>query len=237
VQQTSDNGYIAVGTKSSDIYMIKTSSDGTEIWSRRFGTTSNSEAGSYIQQTSDGGYIIVGSIYYFDTYQDDVYVIKTTENGEVEWSETFGGAGRDFGTFAEQTTDGGYIITGVTMSFGVGTVYLLKISSAGSLIWQTSFGNNNLDRGDCVQQTSDGGFIIAGSSYSPTTGSDAYLIKTTNNGTKVWSRNFCGDNYDNASFVRQTSDGGYVITGTTRSMGAGDYDVYLIKTDKNGNVK
>ena len=98
--------------------------------------------------------------------------------------------------------------------------------------WNFTFGGLTLDRGYFVRQTSDGGFIIVGATGTP---EDVFLIKTDNSGSAIWTKTYGGGHFDYGFCVQQTSDGGYIITGTTWSFGSGSDDVYLIKTDSNGN--
>jgi len=243
VQQTVDGGYIIVGytnsfgAGSSDVYLIKTYPNGTIQWQKTFGGSGN-EYGNSVQQTSDGGYIITYWISPFDAAGWDVYLIKTYPNGTMQWQKAFGGSSFDMGSSVQQTSDGGYVIAGSTYSFGAGEsdVYLIKTNPNGIMQWHRTFGGSGVEWGNSVQQTSDGGYIIAGSTSSSGTGSnDAYLIKTYPNGNLQWQKTFGGSGSDSCYSVQQTSDGGYIITGSTNSFGAGDYDGYLIKTDPNGS--
>jgi hypothetical protein len=246
VQQTTDGGFIITGVELytedmppyedySDVYLIKTDSSGIEQWNKRFGESWYNDGGYSVQQTTDGGYIISGETRSFGNGSSDVYLIKTDANGIEQWNQTFGGVSTDGGYSVQQTTDGGYIITGYTWSFGNGSadVYLIKIDANGIEQWNQTFGGTSSDYGYSVQQTTDGGYIISAEtrSFGNLGSTDVYLIKTDGNGTEQWYQTFGGTDDDYGTSVQQTTDGGYIITG-----GADSYppDVYLIKTDANG---
>ena len=288
VQQTTDGGYIITGTTESfgnggsDVYLIKTDVNGDSLWTKTFGGI-DSDRGHSIQQTTDGGYIITGSTTSFGNGGFDVYLIKTDGSGNEQWTKTFGGTNGDEGFSVQQTTGGGYIITGYTVSFlGSRDVYLIKTDGNGDSLWTKTFGGtDHTVGGRSVQQTTDGGFIITGHknfivylmktdgngdslwtktfggigdwgfSVQQTTdggyiitgnitsfgngGSDVYLIKTDGYGDSLWTKTFGGIGDDYGFSIQQTTDGGYIITGSTISFGNGGYDVYLIKTDGNGD--
>jgi uncharacterized delta-60 repeat protein len=244
VQQTSDGGYIVAGFTFSfgagylDIFLIKTDANGNIQWAKTYGGTSNDYAYS-VQQTSDGGYILAGWTYSFSASSDDILLIKTDANGDVQWAKTYGGTDSDFAYSVQQTSDGGYILAGLTRSFGAGSddILLIKTDANGDIIWAKTYGGTNDDLAYSVQQTSDGGYILAGLTRSFGAGYlDIFLIKTDANGNIQWAKTYGGTSRDEAYSVQQTSDGGYMVAGYTQSFGAGGYDIFLIKTDANGDM-
>ena len=243
VAQTTDGGYILTGWRGSyigrhqnDIWLIKTDSEGDEQWNKTFGG-SGYDVGYCVTQTSDGGYIVIGKTWSYGAGCYDVWLIKTDSEGNKQWNRTFGGSDWDVGNCVAQTSDGGYIIAGRTTSYGAGAgdAWLIKTDSEGDEQWNKTFGGSGYDVGYCVTQTSDGGYIIAGEarSYADSRG-DAWLIKTDSEGDEQWSQTFGGLGYYDVSYsVDQTSDGGYIVTGWTRSYGAGRDSVWLIKVGVN----
>jgi len=207
------------------------------VWSQAYGG-GEGDWGYSVQQTTDGGYIMAGYTLTFGAGSYDVWLIKTDAEGNEMWSKTYGGSSWDYGNSIEQTSDGGYIITGYTGTYGAGgsDVWVIKTDAAGNEEWDQTFGGSGDDFGYGIQQTSDGAYILAAQTASYGAGlGDAWLIKIDSDGNEVWNQTFGGSADDLGSYVQQTSDGGYILTGYTGSYGAGNWDVWLIKTDDEGN--
>jgi hypothetical protein len=206
-------------------------------FAKTYGGT-GSEGAFSVQQTSDGGYIVAGRTYSFGAGWYDIFLIKTDANGNLRWAKTYRGTDYDGASHVQQTSDGGYMLAGVTRSFGAGEsdIFLIKTDADGNIQWAKTYGGTYSEEAYSVQQTSDGGYIVAGR-----TGSwpnyDIFLIKTDANGNIQWAKTYGGTNWDEARSVQQTSDGGYIVAGYTGSFGAGFYDIFLIKTDANGNIQ
>jgi hypothetical protein len=242
VQQTCDGGYISAGRTGSygsgggDFWLVKTDSNGKEQWNRTFGGTDYDYAHS-VMQTLDGGYILAGNTWSYDAGESDVWLVKNDAHGYEQWNMTFGGINDDSAYSVSQSAEGGYILAGETCSYGAGRsdVWLVKTDSKGYEQWNKTFGGINDDQAKSVRQTSDGGYILAGKTGSfGLDWSDVWLIKIDTNGNMQWNQTFGGNGGDWAESIQQTSDGGFIIAGTTTSYGAGHFDFWLIKTDSKG---
>ncbi len=209
------------------------------LWTRTYGGTGDDQFWN-MDLTSDGGFICVGPTTSFGSGQNDIYLVKINAVGTQQWHRTFGGSDNDFACSVQQTADGGFIIIGTTYSYGSGRddFYLIKTNASGAQQWYRVFGGSNYEWGNGVQQTGDLGYIIVGSTSSYGAGNeDVYVIKTDSTGSPQWERTLGGSDYDHGHKVQQTTDGGYIIVGSTASFGAGNYDVYLIKLDIIGNMQ
>ena len=237
--QTADGGYMMSGAiwvsdeAWYDIGLIKTDADGNALWKKTYGAGSyNIELGNAVVQTDDGGYWIAGSTDGISG-NDDFWAIRTDENGDTLWTKTYGGDNQEFASGGIQTSDGGFIITGSANSFGAGgdDVYVVKTDANGNELWSKTYGTDQMDYGNDIQECSDGGFIIAGTvnGYQ-----DGYLIRTDANGDTLWTHVYGGPLTDEFFSVKQTDDNGFIVTGKNMSEGAGDYDVWLLKTDALG---
>ncbi|NQV18876.1 MAG: T9SS type A sorting domain-containing protein [Armatimonadetes bacterium] len=244
VQQCSDGGYIIAGETNSfgagnyDVYLIKVDTIGDTLWTRTFGGTGIDRAES-VKETTDGGYIVAGNTGSFGAGGKDVYLIKTDVNGDMLWTKTFGAIDDEEGHSVILTIDEGYVIAGITESFGAGgrDVYLIKTNANGDTLWTSTHGGINDDRGYAVQQCNDGGYIIAGDTKSSGAGlSDFFLVKTDSNGGTSWTTAYGGSSIDIGYSLQQDSDGGYIIAGSTQSFNVGYFDIYLVKTDAIGDT-
>lgn len=242
VEQTSDNGYIIAGYTNSfgaglkDIYLMKTNEKGRVLWTKTYGGSDDDLAYS-VKQTSDNGYIIVGYTQSFGSGSADIYLVKTNNEGNVLWTKTYGGVHDDKGYSVQQMYDGGYIIVGYTCLCGAGVadVYIIRTDKEGDVVWAKTYGGMNDDRGYSIEQLSNRGYVIAGWTNSSGAGSyDAYVVRIDTLGNILWEKTYGGASFDAALSVQQTADRGFIIAGHTHSFSAGDADVYLIKTDEDG---
>ena len=243
VEQTRDGGFIIVGNKEYDIWLIKTDMNGDTLWSQNLGGS----FGSDVKQTTDGGYIITGTKEGF-YYDDDVVLIKTDSSGSVIWEKTFGTPPLgdpiiDAGYSVQQTTDKGYVVAGIKgfiwTPMWPPDLWLIKTDSLGNYQWSRVHHHPQgwiWEEGSEVQVTSDNGYIIVGSAGTSSATKNVWLIKTNSNGDTLWTKTFGGMEDDHGNSVQKTTDGGFLIAGSTKSFGAGEDDIWLIKTDANGDT-
>ncbi len=240
---TPDKGFLLVGTSKSggfgmgDIYVIKIDSLGELIWEKSYGGAEADEGNSVIM-TTELGYLICGTTLSYGL-NGDMALLKIDSLGVAKWIKTYGGTEGDSGFDVKLTGDGGYIAVGGTGSFGLGysSVYVVRTNAAGGTLWTNAYGGDKSDFGYSVSPTYDGGFVFAGTTESFGEGyKDAYLIKTDADGLLLWQKTYGGFKDERAYSVFATSDGGYVLGGITHSFGAGKVDMYILKTDENGDT-
>lgn len=238
VKATRDGGYILAGhdytsANSWDIYLIKTDEAGVMQWHYKYGG-SNLDYGHAVEQTADGGFVVVGVTLSSGAGSYDVYAIKTDENGILQWERTYGGVEEEFGYDVKETPEGGLVIVGFTDTFSTGTaeyaVYLIKTNASGIETWYKTYGLELLNRGYSVLVMPDGGYAIAGHS-----GDDACLIRTDPLGNQMWLKKFGGASEDVFNGLSLTRDCAFVMAGHTQSYGAVKRDLYVVKSDLNGN--
>lgn len=168
------------------------------------------------------------------------YTILVNAQPLKKFYTKFGGGGYDIGYDVKQTLDKGYIVTGSTSSFGQGNtdLYLVKLDSMGQKKFETSFGGAINEIGRSIVQLADSSFVVAGYTSSLGFGGyDFFLVKADKRGHLLWQKTIGGSEWDFAYSLQQTSDGGFIIAGTTYSYGRGNADGYVVKTDAEGNVQ
>lgn len=273
IEQTTDGGYIVAGSSfsidgdvtdhygdsaTSDYWIIKLSNNGAIEWQKSLGGAYNENASS-IHQTTDGGYIVAGQSIFIDGDitsnhgGDDYWVVKLDSIGTIEWQKSFGGGSNDIAHSIQQTTDGGYVVSGSSYSINGdvtnhhGTVvfsdyWLVKLDDIGNIEWQKSLGGTNQDYGGPIQQTTDGGYIVFGSSNSSDgdvtsnhSGINYWVVKLNNTGVIIWQKSLGGTGSDYGQSIQQTFDGSYIVAGSSTSNNFdvtnnhGFFDYWVVK--------
>ncbi len=243
--RTADGGYALFGIKdqlnssTTDLYLLKIDSLGNKLWDKSYGGNSREDPGS-ILQTADGGFAILGSTTDTIAGTSNFYLVKTDAQGQVQWEQTYGGQENQSASSLVITPDGGYAMLGYTNETAQGDdFYLVKVNASGALEWEKTFGDEYINLGTSLENAQDGGFVLVGSSQQPDgfIANDIYLIKTNQFGEKEWDNRFSLIGNEGASSIKRTAEGGYIILGYTNGSGAGNFDMLLIKTDKNGQIE
>ena len=218
-----------------------------------------------VQQTLDKGYIIVG--YTFSNNGDvsgnhglvDYWVVKVDSTGNIQWEKTYGGNNVEIGYDIQQTLDSGYAMVGFTQSnngdvsvnHGLTDCWVVKLDVSGTIQWEKSLGGSQSDLAYAILQTSDLSYVVVGQSSSSdgdvtgnNGGKDYWLTKLDTSGNLLWQKNYGGSGDDIAYDVKQTTDGGYMIAGTSNSTNGdvtgvnnGGIDAWIVKTDGLGTIE
>jgi len=232
-------------------------------WQKCLGGTGNDQAGRIIQ-TSDGGYIFAGGTESNDGDVSgshgnrDIWVVKLTAAGVIQWQKALGGSGFDLGGSIIQTSDGGFVVVGFTKSndgdvtgnHGGADAWIIRLTASGSIAWQKTYGGSADDEAGTIIQTSDGGYAVAGitaSNDGDVKGNhgavDGWLLKLDTLGNIQWQKTLGGSDTDNISSIVQTADGGYVLAGMTKSNDGdvsgnhGGKDGWVMKLDSTGAIQ
>jgi len=216
-----------------DIYVLKIDEDGDVVWSLTLGGDSG-DFGFSLDLTVNGDILVTGGTWSYGEGYEDIIVYKVSSEGTVLWQQTYGGPFSDRPYSIQSTADGGAIICGETWPW-LNDIFLLKIDAQAHEVWTMTYGGDHYDWGHSVRQTADHGYILCCTTSSFGAGEDDILVlKTDENGQLEWSRTCGGPGCETGYSIEAALDGGYVVTGSTNSYGAGDFDVFLIKTDALG---
>ncbi|HDY88954.1 MAG TPA: T9SS type A sorting domain-containing protein [bacterium] len=221
---------------SRDVYLIRIDNNGNLLWTKTFGGGAH-DAMWGMDATNDGGFIIAGAFRSFGPGFNAGFLCKIDSLGNIEWFKTYGG-NNDEALGSVISIDGGYIATGRTNSSGSGDydAWIVKTDSIGNVLWAKTYGGAAFDLFEKIIADTDGNLIALGQTESFGAGlSDIFLVKTDSAGNLLWAMTYGGADDDIARSLQQLSDGGFHISGYTRSFGAGGWDLYFINTDANGN--
>ncbi|MCS7213657.1 MAG: putative metal-binding motif-containing protein [Candidatus Calescibacterium sp.] len=246
VIQDSDGNFVIVGTYSPllnrDAVVAKISSSGTTLWIRRIDYTTD-DAGRGVVQTSDGGYLVLVRSNVAST-SHDVILVKLDSNGNKIWAKRIYGSASDQPSSIIKTSDGYYIITGITQSFRVGSGndgFIMKVDENGNLLWLKSIGGPQDDDAPSIVEAEDGNSIFLGSLRS-SVGSDDYNIffgKIDKDGGVIWKKvvgwGYSTSSHEYGHSISKTPDGNFIIVGRTDSIPPTS-DIILIKFDTDGNI-
>jgi hypothetical protein len=276
IRQTGDGGYIVSGSINTDgspghgaedMWVVKLNPSGIFQWQKVLGGRDRDESFS-IQQTTDDGYILIGSTESDNTGDvgsnhggSDIWVVKLSPGGDIQWQKVLGGAGFESGRSIEQTTDGGYILIGSTESDNTGDVgsnhggsdiWVVRLSPGGGIQWQKVLGGADFESGRSIRQTTDGGYVLAGNTESDNTGnvgsnhgkSDIWVVKLNTAGDIQWQKVLGGSDREESFSIRRTTGGGSILTGTTDSDNTGDVgsnhggsDVWVVRLNPAGAIQ
>lgn len=245
---TSDGGFMLGGYVSSgysDFYMVKTDDQGEVVWTKSYGENDRYESANWMVETTDGGYILAGVRGQDPPYSSnsDIYMVKTDENGNEEWTSIMGVVDiSETPNCIVQTNDGGYILCGHywASSQTVYDIWLLKTNSLGIEEWTKviNFEDGKADYAMTIFQADDGGYLVTGKTQAFTTnyGVDAYILKTDDVGETVWLQTYGSPWpwYEISYHIIPTSDGGFLMCGNQDNDGA-NKNWFVVKADGNGN--
>ncbi len=266
IQQTTDGGYIVGASSKSkdgnvtgnkgnfDYWIVKLNSSGGIEWQNSYGGTASERLNS-IQQTSDGGYVAAGSSASNDKdvtgnhRGTDYWIIKIDRIGTLIWQKSFGGSLDDIAYSIKQTSDYGFIVAGLTISYDgdvndntnpIKNSWVIKLDGLGNIEWKKNYGGTAIEEARSIVQTKDGGYIIAGftgSNDGDVSGNhslgnyDIWIFKINNAGILEWQKCLGSSDAEFAYSIVQTKDGGYAVAGTsstddgnvTKNNGKSDY--------------
>ena len=253
VREKPTGGYVVSGrtdaimgvTLPPDVLVLDIDSLGNLQWQMVYGGISDMQnealAAALTDDNGDGvaddGIIVAGFLLPMLGTHPDIWVVKLDSVGTVQWERVFDSGlplvNGDLAYSVEQTSDGGFVVAGEAPSNNA-DFWIIKLDSMGNVLWQTSHGSASGDAAFGVQQTSDGGYITAG--FTTVNGNDAFLVKLDSNGILQWQKSYGGNLTDQARAIQQTADGGFVVAGFADSFGVGGRDLWVFKTDSNGDL-
>ncbi|MGK0324778.1 MAG: hypothetical protein ACJA2M_000218 [Polaribacter sp.] len=276
---TNDGGFAVLGAASSsdldvsqnagshDFWILKITAEGALLWEKSFGF-SGSDKGISLTNTADNGFLLTGVLDVSASGGQgnskgsqkhsggDIWALKLSSNGTLEWSKYFGGSFTDTPFGVVETSNNEYIIAAssdsedfnISNNKGTYDFWILKISSDGTLIWEQNFGGSEIDEPRAITATDDGNFIIVGDTRSSNIdvsanngAADLWMIKIATDGSLIWEKTIGASSFDVARSIFKTQDHGFVIAGSSRSSNAGftnqgQNDAWILKVNSSGEI-
>jgi len=243
VDQTADGGYIFTGSTVvttpgyTELLLAKTDANGEESWHNNFPLDYINLYGTVVHQTTDGGYIIVGSV--GGGWLWDVLVTKADANGDLVWQKSFGKSDElDHGYDIIQTLDGGYIVLGLTNSYGNGAdLWLIKLAADGSEQWNKTIGGDSFDEPLSFTKAVDGGYVIVGWTDAVDYMGDVWVVKTDEAGEEIWQKTFGDVDFMEYGVCVKTVSNGYIILGSHQDQDENYTEsLWLLRLDAQGTL-
>ncbi len=240
IAPNAEGGFVLAGATNSfraniDATIVKIDAVGTVLWQKSY-------AGNLITSivsTSDSGYIATGYSGFYGAGNTDVWVLKIDESGNVQWQKAYGGSSYDYAYSISSTGDGGYIVAGSSQSFGAGNndMWVIKLDGNGNVMWQKAYGRFGDEIAYAVVPVSADGYLVAGTTNSSGAGSlDNLILRLDGAGNIIWQKTYGRSGDDYAYSVLPTSDGGFVVAGSTSVYLIPRVEAWLLKLDAVGNV-
>ncbi|MHA2326517.1 MAG: hypothetical protein ACXACB_14010 [Promethearchaeota archaeon] len=239
ITRTFDDNYVIVGSSFSgdpiwgDMVLIKINSTGWVLTTNLFGGGAKDIAHSVVA-TVDGGVLIAGSTQSYGAGNSDIWLVKTDVEGELQWSKTYGGPDIEAALSVIHTSDGGFLLGGVSSSYGFGPsdMWVVKVDQKGLLEWNCTYGNENQEHVTSMIQTIDGGYLLVGITQTNSAApSDSLLVKINSKGHEEWNETFGGVGDDEIHHILQSSTENFLLIGTTDSFGEGNSDAWILRLE------
>jgi len=232
-----DGGFAVAGVNSSkgagddDMWVLRLDEAGNVVWDHTYGGVEGDWAGSIVA-LADGGFAVAGNTHSKGAGDKDMWVLRLDEAGNVVWDRTFGGVGWDYASEIVALADGGFALAGHTSSKGAGDgdMWVLRLDEAGNVVWDRTYGGARRDIASSIVALVDGGLAVAGITRSKGAGNDdMWVLYLDEAGNVVWDRTYGGAEEDYASEIVALADGGLAVAGYTRSKGAGESDMWVLR--------
>jgi hypothetical protein len=222
--ECSSGGFAIGGSKGNDFWLIRTNTEGTQLWEMTYGGVGNDYCYS-LQETNDGGFVLVGNYREASELNTNAWILRTNSTGGSIWNVTYGNDGAERCYDIIQGSTGNYVVVGETETFsmdGFAASYL----DNGTLLWNTTFGTSNADYAYAVTECNDGSYAVTGRTEERgASGSDAnlWLVRLSSGGTHLWNKSYGGSFNDEGRAILQTSNGDFVIAGKGEGIQLGSF--------------